>query len=1168
MKSIKPVVNTFKKRPKSSRPARVHVGPGSLREDGLLAKKHAGGLRSPKGSSGRSPGTKQRTGRATLPRCESSASNAPCQTPRSIGTPARAASGVAPSSTKKRSRSLSRPPDPQTSGSSGPSIADEGQDGCSGSDRVKVFVRIRPRGAIDGQTSGSDCCLKQLSDESLAVVGASEATQFSYDHVAGPSVTQQKLFDVAGVPVVDNCLRGYNSCVFAYGQTGSGKTYTMLGDLPGNVDALRLPASSGLMPRIFQYLFGEIAKRQEQDPSVRYTCSCSLLEIYNETITDLLNTSSTNLQLRVDAARGVYAEDLTVETIQNAQHAMDMLRRGSINRRVADTNKNNVSSRSHCVLTCSIESKATDASGFTKVLSSRLNLVDLAGSERQKTSGAAGCRLREASSINRSLSTLGLVIMSLMDVQHRRKGKHVPYRDSKLTFLLQDSLGGNSKTVMIANVSPATADMHETISTLRFARRAKFVKNRAVVNEDREAEATPQKQEAPRKAKLVKKRGVVNEDSEADTTLRKQDVPRKTKPVKKRAVVKEDPKSDATRLKQDIARLNQTVVRYRVICETALNNSAPGVSGDGCAAMDVETNPPSERRPTSTASSRSMECTAVQPASSRSAECSGVQPLKKQSSADTVWESVNALDIQFLHARAQEAASKAFSDASRKIEEVFAKANREVRRKVREAARLSTRGQPVPKSAAAREDREKLIATLECNQKLQGQLLHLGQHVAGLTEEKALLEDRMAKKQSCIEHAEVRAEEALHEVEKAKDEVARLKDEKTAVEARLRAAAKAKEEIESRCAEMANDLRSTHQQLVLAVENNKDLHLKNKELEEQVMDIVAEKEDLLSKVKMLTASQQVRVCRCVEGEDEEDACCTCGIEIVQLQGQLQEEREKTYCLMRQLEILTLQQDEEFREEFGSCKDQLVTLLKKLEEATNELNLLKHTLIEKDSEVQDLQEYVVSYGGHCGQLEDELRAQVLAREDLLSKNKRLETELDNVRCAVQQGLEGGELLLVKSLQAELALLRQENSRLSKGTEGKDSEMASLRRELECLKAVASMHQVSEVKPRSMEAALSQKEVAFVGAAESTSPQEEADEWEVEEDCQQSTVSSQLCFESKEVGLCEGVASAGELASHFMDEMEVDVLDTEQEPLGVRTPHGVEMLNHSRLEVSCL
>lgn len=947
-------------------------------------------------------------------------------------------------------------------------------------------MRIRPPDAVDERSGG---CVRQLSEESLAVVGTAEPAQFSFDHIAGPSVGQEKLFDVAGVPVVENCLRGYNSCVFAYGQTGSGKTYTMLGDLPANVGAAWLPSSSGLMPRIFQYLFAQIAERQVRNPSVQYSCSCSLLEIYNETITDLLNPGATNLQLREDTTRGVYAEDLTAENVQNAQQAMDMLRRGSANRRVADTNMNSESSRSHCVLTCVIESRTTDENGFTNVLSSRLNLVDLAGSERQKSSGAVGGRLREASSINRSLSTLGLVIMSLTDAQHGRKGKHVPYRDSKLTFLLQDSLGGNSKTVMIANVSPSPANLHETISTLRFARRAKFIKNTAVVNEDLTA--------------------------------------------------------DASQLKQEISRLKQELSRYRMICEAALNNSVPGVPASGGAGgMD---NPPPASPALSTSSSQTVL---------RSIPESGWPQVPMAE-----WDTVHAYDIQLLQTRAEEAASRAVSDASRKIEEAFARADKVVRRRVaHEAAHQSAcakgvRGRRRGESASVSEDRQKLIATMECNETLQGKLLQLDEYVAELSKENANLVDRMAEEQSCLAQAEARAKEALLEVARSKDLIAQLTAEKESVEVQLRGAADSKLEIESQCLEIANELRCTHQDLIIALKDNKELHLKNKELEENVMGLMEEKENLLTKVKQLTASQQQRVV-----DDDDDAGCNCSIEIVQLQGQLQEERERTYALMRQYEILTLQQDDEFLEEFGSCKDQLVTLLRKLEEATNELNHLKSTLVERDSEMQDLQEYastttcqLVQYGEHCDLLEGELRAQCLARESLVKKIGRLEAELDRVRCAQQAGLEGGELLLVKSLQAELSELRQENNRLSKGTEGKDSEISSMRRELTYLKAVASMHNIGpEVSPGCMESVLSQQEVDFRLLQVSGSRQMEDPGWD---------------------GLVQTPADAGECEPSneginpgddptFVGGMEVDMLEADQKPLGVEALQCGRATNHSR------
>lgn len=1059
MKSFKPVANSFKKKSKPSRPVRVHGVAEPLLDDGLLAKKHAGGLRSPKASSGRSPVAKPRPGRVPLHGVKTATPRTPSHTARTVDDASRPAVRPTSASTKKRSRPGSRPVDGAAPGCAGASIVEGRQSGASGNDAVKVFVRIRPPAATDDLGADGEPRFRQLNEESVSVHGTSDTTQFSYDYVAGPSVKQRKLFNVTGVPVVDNCLRGYNSCVFAYGQTGSGKTYTMLGNLPARVGALSLPPSSGLMPRIFQYLFSQIAEKQEKDPRVRYACSCSLLEIYNETITDLLNPGSTNLQLRTGIS-GVYAEDVTVERIQDAQHAVDMLRRGSANRRVAGTNMNSDSSRSHCVLTCMIESKTTDASGGTTVVTSRLNLVDLAGSERQKSSGASGGRLREASSINRSLSTLGLVINSLADVQNGRRGRHVPYRDSKLTFLLQDSLGGNSKTVMIANVNPAKANLHETISTLRFARRAKFVKNKPVLNQGQ--------------------------------------------------------KMDPSALKQKIARLNQDAARRRVICEAALNNVY--VSSDGDVAMESASNPPAEVQPSSFPSLKIMQ--------PRTAGAGA-----PQRAADT------EMDVEMRQPRAQETASKPVSITSRRAEEVIAKAHREVRRRVSQKPAVHSssvrdlRAQLEAKSKAQREESTKLMAMLDCNKQLQARLRQLEEIVSQLTKEKSILESKLAKEQSLIKeagaHAKVAVQDALDNVTRAQEEVARLTAEKDNVEAQLRAAADAKEEIELQCMELGNDLRCTHQQLVVAVENNKNLHLENKQLEEQVMDLVAEKEDLLSKVKLLADSQQDRVC----SEDEDGPCCTCGIEIVRLQGQLEEEKEKTYYLVRQLEILTLQQDSEFREEFGSCKDQLVTLLKKLEEATTELNHLKHVVIERDSEVRDLQEYVVSFDDHCGHLEDELRAHVLEREDLLSENKRLE--------------------------AELALLRQENSRLSKGTEGRDSEMASLRRELAYLRAVASMHTVSEAKPLCMGSPLSDQEGGFTEQLDGSNPLKVVEEWEVEQEYQRTMAAAQGCHV---------VAPPGDAGNMFLDEMDVDVLDAE--PLGIHRPHGDNLINHSRLEVACL
>ncbi|KAI5412598.1 Kinesin-like protein KIN-12E, variant 3 [Lathyrus oleraceus] len=282
--------------------------------------------------------------------------------------------------------------------------------------------------------------------------------------------------------MVDNCMEGYNSCMFAYGQTGSGKTHTMLGDIEGGTR--RHSVNCGMTPRIFEHLFSRIQKEKEvrRDEKLKFTCKCSFLEIYNEQILDLLDPSSSNLQIREDSKKGVYVENLKEMEVTNARDVIQLLVQGAANRKVAATNMNRASSRSHSVFTCIIESQ-WDSQGVTHFRFARLNLVDLAGSERQKSSGAEGERLKEATNINKSLSTLGLVIMNLVGISNG-KSHHVPYRDSKLTFLLQDSLGGNSKTIIIANISPSICCSLETLSTLKFAQRAKFIRNNAIVNED------------------------------------------------------------------------------------------------------------------------------------------------------------------------------------------------------------------------------------------------------------------------------------------------------------------------------------------------------------------------------------------------------------------------------------------------------------------------------------------------------------------------------------------------------------------------------------------------------------------------------------------------------------------------------------------------------------
>ncbi|KAL0384166.1 UNVERIFIED_CONTAM: Kinesin-like protein KIN-12D [Sesamum radiatum] len=312
---------------------------------------------------------------------------------------------------------------------------------------VQVLIRIRPLNNMEKSSFGFNRCLKQESAQSITWIGQPE-TRFMFDHVACEAIDQETLFRMVGLPMVENCLSGYNSCMFAYGQE----------------------------------------EESRRDEHLKYNCKCSFLEIYNEQITDLLDPSSTNLMLREDMKKGVYVENLSEFEVHTVGDILQLLTQGSSNRKVAATNMNRESSRSHSVFTCVIESR-WEKDSATNFRFARLNLVDLAGSERQKSSGAEGERLKEAANINKSLSTLGHVIMVLVDVAHG-KPRHVPYRDSRLTFLLQDSLGGNSKTTIIANVSPSICSAAETLNTLKFAQRAKLIQNNAIINEDSSGDVT------------------------------------------------------------------------------------------------------------------------------------------------------------------------------------------------------------------------------------------------------------------------------------------------------------------------------------------------------------------------------------------------------------------------------------------------------------------------------------------------------------------------------------------------------------------------------------------------------------------------------------------------------------------------------------------------------
>ncbi|KAA0724089.1 Kinesin-like protein KIF15-A [Triplophysa tibetana] len=352
----------------------------------------------------------------------------------------------------------------------------------SDGDAIKVFVRVRPLTQGTGLTTDGDhnLCLTVTSPQTVRLHCKPEPRNFTYDHVADMNTSQEEVFSSVAKNIVESCVNGYNGTIFAYGQTGSGKTFTMLG--PSEVDNFS-DELRGVIPRSFEYLFFLIQREVEKSGGMKsFLCKCSFIEIYNEQIYDLLDSVSTSLFLRENIKRGVFVEGAGERYAASAAEAYQVLSMGWRNRRVASTSMNRESSRSHAVFTMTLESKETRQE-VVNIRTSQLNLVDLAGSERQRDTHAEGSRLKEATSINLSLMCLGQVIMALVDVSNG-KNRHICYRDSKLTFLLRDSLGGNAKTYIIANVHPGSRCFGETLSTLQFAQRAKLIKNKAMVNED------------------------------------------------------------------------------------------------------------------------------------------------------------------------------------------------------------------------------------------------------------------------------------------------------------------------------------------------------------------------------------------------------------------------------------------------------------------------------------------------------------------------------------------------------------------------------------------------------------------------------------------------------------------------------------------------------------
>uniref|UniRef100_A0A8C0QZV0 Kinesin family member 13B n=1 Tax=Canis lupus dingo TaxID=286419 RepID=A0A8C0QZV0_CANLU len=312
----------------------------------------------------------------------------------------------------------------------------------------------------------------------------SKGDVFAYDHcfwsmdesVREKYAGQDDVFKCLGENILQNAFDGYNACIFAYGQTGSGKSYTMMGtaDQPG------------LIPRLCSGLFERTQKEENEEQS--FKVEVSYMEIYNEKVRDLLDPkgSRQTLKVREHNVLGPYVDGLSKLAVTSYKDIESLMSEGNKSRTVAATNMNEESSRSHAVFKITLTHTLYDVkSGTSGEKVGKLSLVDLAGSERATKTGAAGDRLKEGSNINKSLTTLGLVISALADQSAgKNKNKFVPYRDSVLTWLLKDSLGGNSKTAMVATVSPAADNYDETLSTLRYADRAKNIVNHAVVNED------------------------------------------------------------------------------------------------------------------------------------------------------------------------------------------------------------------------------------------------------------------------------------------------------------------------------------------------------------------------------------------------------------------------------------------------------------------------------------------------------------------------------------------------------------------------------------------------------------------------------------------------------------------------------------------------------------
>ncbi|XP_072393950.1 kinesin-like protein unc-104 isoform X2 [Diabrotica undecimpunctata] len=401
---------------------------------------------------------------------------------------------------------------------------------------VKVAVRVRP---FNNREISRECkCIIQMSGNTTAITNpkadpntkdAQKNFNFDYSYWShdetDPAFSSQLLvYKDIGEEMLQHSFDGYNVCIFAYGQTGAGKSYTMMGK--------QEDGQEGIIPQICQDLFTRI--RNNSSPDIKYSVEVSYMEIYCERVRDLLNPKNKgNLRVREHPLLGPYVEDLSKLAVMSYQDIHDLIDEGNKARTVAATNMNETSSRSHAVFTIFFTQQRVDeTTQLTTEKVSKISLVDLAGSERADSTGAKGTRLKEGANINKSLTTLGKVISALAEIASKnkksKKADFIPYRDSVLTWLLRENLGGNSKTAMIAAISPADINYDETLSTLRYADRAKQIVCKAIVNEDANAKLIRElKEEIQKLRELLKQEGIdVCEGPDGKVMYEKREPPR------------------------------------------------------------------------------------------------------------------------------------------------------------------------------------------------------------------------------------------------------------------------------------------------------------------------------------------------------------------------------------------------------------------------------------------------------------------------------------------------------------------------------------------------------------------------------------------------------------------------------------------------------------------